>query len=371
MGDSQQEARLRLPEAVAYTEQVIADLKAGRKPQERPKTISNRITHDLSRELLVGRPGLEIYEDHSFTGTPEEAIALSELPEVPRLSALPIRPVDLIETAKERKPRISLATVHEWERSLKLFAEFLGHENFHLVQKSDARAFRTHLLKTNKVSTVKSRLGYVAGLFNASLKSDKIETNPFLNITDGLDAGRGGDEEEKETYDIKWADDTYLDQLPELDCDLYWLLRWTGCRIAEIAGIKSKDIRLDEGLINITPYITNEPFPRPLKNKYSRRVVPIHPQIQDTLERLVKTSERPFEQFFRPKTQRWMSHVVWSTKIGLHPHALRHNMITCLRNKGVEEYLIGRLAGHRVAGMTASYGSVAPEVLKEAMLKLE
>jgi hypothetical protein len=45
-------------------------------------------------------------------------------------------------------------------------------------------------------------------------------------------------------------------------------------------------------------------------------------------------------------------------------------MITCLRNQGVEEYLIGRLAGHRVAGMTATYGSVDPEVLKEAMLKL-
>ena len=82
------------------------------------------------------------------------------------------------------------------------------------------------------------------------------------------------------------------------------------------------------------------------------------------------TSDRPFAEFFRPKDDRWRSHVVWSTKIGIKPHALRHNMITTLRNAGVEEYIIGRVAGHSVPGMTANYGSIAFEKLQEAMNKL-
>ena len=45
-------------------------------------------------------------------------------------------------------------------------------------------------------------------------------------------------------------------------------------------------------------------------------------------------------------------------------------MITTLRNAGVEEYMIGRIAGHSVPGMTANYGSIAFEKLQEAMNKL-
>ena len=93
----------------------------------------------------------------------------------------------------------------------------------------------------------------MAGLFNAAFKDDRINSHPFLNIMDGLNAGEGGDEVAEKVYDIPAADACFKDKLPALDADLYMCLRWTGCRIAEMAGIKSEDINLEEGYINLVP----------------------------------------------------------------------------------------------------------------------
>ena len=182
LGHTAAEARLKLPEAIAYTDQVIADLRAGKTPAARPQHQGMPIPAALDRELWRGMPAADVYQDDRFFGTPDEAEEVAALPALELLSKTPLKPEELLELAKAKKPRISKATIHEWERSLRVLTDFLGHDNLHMVTRSDARAFRAHLVKTIGIGTVITRLGYVAGLFNAAFKDDRINGHPFLNI---------------------------------------------------------------------------------------------------------------------------------------------------------------------------------------------
>jgi uncharacterized protein (DUF433 family) len=41
-----------------------------------------------------------------------------------------------------------------------------------------------------------------------------------------------------------------------------------------------------------------------------------------------------------------------------------------MKNAGFQEFVIGRALGHEVEGMTAHYGSVSPEKIREATLSI-
>ena len=41
-----------------------------------------------------------------------------------------------------------------------------------------------------------------------------------------------------------------------------------------------------------------------------------------------------------------------------------------MRNSGFQEFVIGRALGHEVPGMTAQYGSVSPEKIRDAILSI-
>ena len=41
-----------------------------------------------------------------------------------------------------------------------------------------------------------------------------------------------------------------------------------------------------------------------------------------------------------------------------------------MRNAGFQEFVIGRALGHEVPGMTAQYGTVSPEKIKEAIYSI-
>ena len=57
LADTLAEARRRLPEAIAHTDQLIADLRAGKtvstRPQQQPR--------QLAKDLLAGKPAAEVF----------------------------------------------------------------------------------------------------------------------------------------------------------------------------------------------------------------------------------------------------------------------------------------------------------------------
>jgi integrase len=155
---------------------------------------------------------------------------------------------------------------------------------------------------------------------------------------------------------------------------LFVVLRDTGARVAEIAGLRITDCNLDEGYINITP----TPWRR-LKNAPSERSVPLSPEAAEVLQAFIidKDPEAPvFERYARPRGMDRVSammmkrfrKVIADKKLSM--HSLRHRMKDKLRNTGCPEAVSMAILGHGTNTVAANYGSgYAIEVMREHMEK--
>ena len=366
LGDNLATARKALPEAVAQTDALIEELRGDPRHRPRPSghvavPINRPIPRDLDIRLLHGRP--ELLHELAAVGAP--------LPDHPELiAALPPEPTplrvvtsqDLIDTAVLLKTTASPQTRLAWSSVLEKLVAFLGHDQLQLVTREDTARFRDSMLQSLKVSTVKTRLNYLSGLFAVGLEEQLLLANPFQGVGKRLKA----EDKQGKSYDMVSIDQAAR-TLPSDQYIVYQLLRYTGCRLAEILGIKLTDIDLTVGVLNIIPHQD-----RPLKTKDSKRVIPIHPQIRDLLQTLLESSnERPFIQYYNEVTSRWGGGITWSKTIGINPHGLRHNAVTSMRAAGISETVIGKVVGHAVPGMTAQYGSVSSELLRDAVATIK
>ena len=136
-------------------------------------------------------------------------------------------------------------------------------------------------------------------------------------------------------------------------------------RMAEAAGLELDNIDLDKRLIHLI-YLPD----RPLKTRFSVRDIPISPKLLPTMKRLVAEGKRPFLNYYNPQRARWEGGANWKERINCNPHLLRHHATTCMRDAGFQEFVIGRALGHEVPGMTAQYGSVSSEKIKQAIFSI-
>ena len=145
--------------------------------------------------------------------------------------------------------------------------------------------------------------------------------------------------------------------------DLYWLLRFSGMRLGEAAGLQLDDIDLDEKVIRLVDHPD-----RPLKTRSSKRLVPIHPQLVEHLKELKSRGVRPFLKFYVPHRNRFEVGTNWKARIGSNPHSLRHHAATCMRDAGFDTFVIGSALGHsKGSTITSQYGSVDFERVREAI----
>ena len=348
------DARRCLPQAIAETDQLIADYRAGKTPTARPSTQQPR---HLAKDLLAGKPPAEVFTSDLFHGTPEEAEEISQLPPVQLAGSSVFTAADVLALNERLKTSTSPQTIKGWKSAMDEFTQFLGHSNLHLLTKEDCQRYRDRLLDINKVSTVKLKMSRVAGLLELAVEEGHLQLNPARGLTKRL--------EEPKLKTEKLFDpnsDILINNLSQHHQDVYWLIRWTGMRAAEAAGLELENINLDEQYIRLV-YLPD----RPLKTKYSVRDVPIHPNILPLCQRLVDAKVRPFTMFYKPSRDRWEVGSNWRKSINCNPHLLRHHATTCMRNAGFQEFVIGRALGHEVPGMTAQYGSVSQDKIREAI----
>ena len=268
------EARRRLLEAVAKTDQLIADLRAG---QTSTTIQQNKQPRALATALLAGKPPSEVFESDYFHGTPQEAEALSQLPPVQLAGNAPFTAAAVIELNLKLKNTISPATAMNWERGMKNFTKFLGHHNLHLLTKEDCQKYRDHLITTAAVSTLKQRMGLLAGLLELAVEEGHLSFNPARGLTKRL--------EEPKVKPLKVFDrktDLLVHKMAPWHQDFYWLVRWSGMRAAEAAGLELENINLDDQVIHLV-YLKD----RPLKTKYLVRDIPIHPNHFELCKTLV------------------------------------------------------------------------------------
>ena len=347
-------ARRLLPQKIIDTDELITRLRGGV-----VAPLNNAITKELDRELLRGQPPEVIYQDHRFFGTPEQAVALSELPPIELSGTKTVMAYELIELAKRLK-QPHTQTELAWKKAVDEFTTFLGHSNLNLVTKEDAQRFRDHLLERLKVSTIRTRCNYLKGMFNLGCEEGVLDINPFTGITKRLRP------EQTVHVDVDFGavDEAAKDKLPLIEYQVYQLLRYSGCRLAEVLGIEGSDIDLDANVISITPKED-----RPLKTPSSARVIPIHPELLPLAKELSRT-DRPFIQFYHSQTTRWGGGIVWKHIIGTNPHSLRHHAVSCMRSAGVAETVIGAVVGHRVATTTSKYGTVDIALKRAAVMSI-
>jgi len=215
--------------------------------------------------------------------------------------------------------------------------------------------------------------------YDAAWREDyKDKVNPFI----GHDLPQGGGSETAgKDREIYTRDDTLKLRQAALDnkdkplADLIALGWYTGARIEELCQLNKESVITVEGIRCFD-------FPRS-KSKASKRVVPIHPSLLPTIDRL---SEDTTDTFLIPTDSAdkygKRSHAISKafgrlrTAAGLSTlhvfHSFRHTVITELVRANVPDALVKELVGHETGSVTHDvYSKGASAVQKlEAISKL-
>ena len=168
----------------------------------------------------------------------------------------------------------------------------------------------------------------------------------------------------------------------------YWLPlmgRVTGARLEELCQLRVDDFTEQQGIQCIR--IDDSREGQNLKNASSRRLLPLHSALLDMgllqYVESVKASgaDRVFPELEAVRGKLGHAPSKWfgryKTKLGITDprktfHSFRHTLIDDLRDAGVQDSLIKRIAGHEDAAVTFSvYGSRTPlKAMLEALLTI-
>ena len=260
-------------------------------------------------------------------------------------------------------------TRFEWERYLGKLMQHTGKQYIQQITREDALSWRAGELERCQPSTVRTRLRFLNGLFGVAVEEGWVQTNPFFELTKRVK----GRTKKKEVVSLDEADKAWA-KLPQHHQLLWHLLRWTGSHASEAAGLRWEDIDLSsEGVIHFKSHET-----RPLKNDFRIRTIPIHKNLMPILEAASKrngsgavdNSGLIFPWSYNTKRARWAEGMHWSDIIGVSPKATRDWAATCLREKDINESVIGRLFGHTPKTQTGVYGAVKMETMRRALDQL-
>jgi integrase len=159
-------------------------------------------------------------------------------------------------------PRVALST----------FISLAGDRDVSEYTRQDAKLFVHHLeMKGNKTATIRRRINSLSAIMNyAYSELDLDKRNPFTRLFIRKMKEMMYSKAGTFTNDqLKWGYDKALSSGSTVKL-LMPLLGETGCRLAEIVGLRLEDIDLENDLIHIRPNSA-----RRLKNKTSERVLPL------------------------------------------------------------------------------------------------
>ena len=248
-------------------------------------------------------------------------------------------------------PRVAVST----------FLSLAGDRDVSEYTREDAKLFVHHLeMKGNKTATIRRRINSISAILNyAYSELDLDKRNPFTKL---YIQNEGRDVLKRETFtndQLKWGYDKALASGSTVKL-LMPLLGETGCRLAEIVGLKPEDIDLENDLIHIRPNSA-----RRLKNKTSERVVPLVGYAMLAMkEALIQANEEwLFPQYIKAG-QCYATHASNAVNKwlkmdfgGLTAHCLRHTFRDRLRAVECPTDMIDQIGGwSSVNSAGSSYG---------------
>lgn len=214
-------------------------------------------------------------------------------------------------------------------------------------------------------NTVKTRVGYIGGLWQRLIERELIEVNPWARAC----SGQAWKFSIKQYPYREWSFYRQYHKDP-----LFLLLYFHGFRVGEIAGIMPEDVCVDKELkiphFNLVHY--KKPLRR-LKNDMSIRQVPVHPALLKDVRKWKDKDLFPISTDRKGPGNSWSEN--FHKKLGLPDgeaaHSLRHNFLTRMNATLVNPKYISRLVGHNPQNMTEKYGGTIPDVLFEAICAIK
>ena len=241
------------------------------------------------------------------------------------------------------------------------FISLAGDRDVSEYTREDAKLFVRHLdMRGNKTATIRRRINSLSAILNyAYAELDLDKRNPFSRL---IIKAEGEDSHKRGTFtpdQLKEGYEKALGSVSQIKL-LMPLLGETGCRLAEIVGLRLEDIDLEHDLIHIRPNSA-----RRLKTRNSQRTLPLVGYAKLAMEKALTHSD---DQHLFP---RYIKNGVckadhasaalgkWLKKDfdGLTAHCLRHTFRDRLRAVECPLDLIDQIGGWKsVSSIGNSYG---------------
>ncbi len=254
-------------------------------------------------------------------------------------------------TRKLYQHRVKESTYANWLKAVRP----IGSLTIDQVTDDVVRAQRMYWLTETSQSTAKTRLSSLKAMWNKARKmkliSGKKSDNPWLDADDGLVI------EARDPEFYPWEHYEYYHKDP------YFVFLWfTGARISEVAGLDPKNIVLKSA---IPHFAFEDQENRDLKNRPSKRKVPIHPACFPLIPNFRQSKAlRPGHGWSYQFKKRM------NLPKGDAAHTLRHSFHTRCRDAKIEEYMIDIITGHAKKSITAQYGKTRLHLIDAAIQKL-
>ena len=311
------------------------------KDPQKAEALSKRLSNVLEGAWSVTTDAPPVNISNIIKSFQPRRVALSEI----AAEYLALKQID------QTPPRVALST----------FLSLAGDRDVSEYTRQDAKLFVHHLeMKGNKTATIRRRINSLSAIMNyAYSELDLDKRNPFTRLficNEGDDVFKRGiftNEQLKLGYDKALASGSSVKLLMPL-------LGETGCRLAEIVGLRLEDINLDNDLIHIRPNSA-----RRLKNRTSERVVPLVGYAKLAIEQALTQADDEwlFPQYLKVghcyathasnAVNKWLKRDFG----GLTAHSLRHTFRDRLRALECLTDMIEQLGGwSSVDGVGARHG---------------
>jgi integrase len=311
------------------------------KDPQKAEVLSKRLSNVLEGAWSVTTDAPPVNISNIIKSFQPRRVALSEI----AAEYLALKQID------QTPPRVALST----------FLSLAGDRDVSEYTRQDAKLFVHHLeMKGNKTATIRRRINSLSAIMNyAYSELDLDKRNPFTRLficNEGDDVFKRGiftNEQLKLGYDKALASGSSVKLLMPL-------LGETGCRLAEIVGLRLEDINLDNDLVYIRPNSA-----RRLKNRTSERVVPLVGYAKLAIEQALTQAndEWLFPQYLKVghcyathasnAVNKWLKRDFG----GLTAHSLRHTFRDRLRALECLTDMIDQLGGwSSVDGVGARHG---------------
>lgn len=242
---------------------------------------------------------------------------------------------------------------------LKLPSNYKKHKEFDGKPLQEIVKDTTH--KKMEVKTVNERLVLISSFFKWAALCDYIPKNPAqaLIISDNTLPNKRRDPYSVEELRKILA---IIRELPPKKISNYWIIilgLFTGLRQNEICQLYLEDIKVIDG---ITCVDVNNDGDKKIKNKFSKRIVPLHPilselgfmeyhkdRVKSKSVRLFPDQPKDRDDKYAQKFQRWYHEL---NKFKITPkgksdfHSLRKNMGNALKQNGEQLMMINEILGH-------------------------